>query len=236
MHKPFNKQVVLYSGGMDSFIMGHMFPDALKLYINSGSPYANKEVRRLPIDVEVVRDVLDLSMYEREDSIVPSRNAYLALVAANYGDEIMLGATAGDMSTDKDPRWADHMTALLRYMLSGKHFNPPRDIHVTLPIKHMTKGDLVQWYLEQGHDVEKLIRVVSCYSPDYLHCGVCKACTRKWLALEAHGIDTHGMWHTHPTEAPWGDVVSALESPDGWRSRGEDAYTRRVLQHHGLMS
>lgn len=226
-------QVILYSGGMDSLILGRMFPSALKLYVDTRSAYSKKELEFLPTDVLRAPSMLNLSHIERPDSIVPSRNAYLSLVAANYGDEIMLGATAGDASTDKDEKWAGMMTELLRYMYSSKHFTP-REIKVSLPIKDKTKAELVRWYVSDGHCIDTLVHSVSCYSSEHKHCGVCKSCTRKWLALEAEGISCDEIWHTHPRHANWDAVIAALSSGK-WRSPVEDDYAKAVLRINGFL-
>lgn len=228
-----SKEVILYSGGMDSFIMSHMYPNAFKLYVDVRSKYADKEIANLPKDVVVHRG-LDLSMFERDDAIIPSRNLYMVLAAANYGDTIMLGATAGDQSHDKDETFAVQATRILNHMMSGSHFIPSRKLLVTLPIKNRTKDALIKWYLNSYKgDREALVNSVSCYSEEHLHCGVCKSCTRKWLALEANNL-SFDKWHTHPSKADWTNVVTALQRGK-WRNDSEDRVARMVLERWRVM-
>ena len=61
--------------------------------------YSKEEMKRLPDDIVIEK--LDLSKWEREDKIIPLRNMYLIGIATNYGDEICLGATAGDRVLEK---------------------------------------------------------------------------------------------------------------------------------------
>lgn len=233
------EQVILFSGGMDSIMLATRFPEAVLLYVPTGSAYETKERARLPdlpgLEVITAPGRIDLSSYERDDAIVPSRNAYLALVAANYGRQIMLGATAGDMSTDKDDKWAGMMTGLLRYMLSGKHFPNGGKHRVLLPIKHLTKGELVRDYIASGHDPAVLAHSISCYTEGTTgHCGHCKACIRKWAAMEYNGVDTT-VWDAAPWEAPaWNEVITLWKRRGTWRTYKEDAYTFSVLRQRGV--
>lgn len=90
----YEKKVLLYSGGMDSWLIDKIWKPDVKLYVDMGTKYSQEEIKRLPADVVVEK--LDLSKWEREDKIIPLRNMYLIGIATNYGNEICLGATAGD--------------------------------------------------------------------------------------------------------------------------------------------
>ena len=228
--------VLLYSGGMDSFIIAHLYPDAKLLYIDSSSKYAKTELRSLPQPrpVKIVSSVFDFSTLERSDAIVPSRNLYFVTLAAEYGDTILLASTAGDNSTDKDELFAEHAGRILTHMYSSNHFKNRDNITVSLPGKHLSKGQLVFEYVAQGGDVSSLARTVSCYAGTEQHCGQCKACIRKWAALMANGIE-YDDFVTHPREYNWTSIVAAINSPDGWRCADEDAYTLKVLQQQGVV-
>ena len=88
----YEKKVLLYSGGMDSWLIDKIWKPDVKLYVDMGTKYSQEEIKRLPADVVVEK--LDLSKWEREDKIIPLRNMYLIGIATNYGNEICLGATA----------------------------------------------------------------------------------------------------------------------------------------------
>lgn len=229
--------VILYSGGMDSLMLAARYPDALRLYVDVKSRYSAKERAFLPSDV-LIDTHIDLGMWERSDAIIPARNLFLALVAAQYADDIMLGATAGDQSRDKDVHWAGLSTELLGYMLSGSHFrDPPRHPRVLLPIKHMTKGELVREYLASGGTIKALLESVSCYDPQQVHCGHCKSCLRKWVALEYNDIRVpRNYWAQDPADpVAWADIAPKLAPHGrGWRTPIEDAQTRIVLAQHGI--
>lgn len=234
-----NTQVILYSGGMDSYILAHLYPKARLLYVDVGSQYAAKEMAHLTSPdgrtVSVDRHI-DLGDWERTDAIIPGRNAFLVLVASQYGSDIMLGATAGDQSRDKDEKWAALMGQLMAYMYSGKHFQPARDMRVLLPIKDTTKAQLVATYMARGGKHRPLLDTISCYDPVHLQCGRCKSCLRKWVAMEFNGIVSANIWASNPKDpANWKEIIPALMSQKGWRSPLEDAETLRVLQNHGML-
>jgi 7-cyano-7-deazaguanine synthase in queuosine biosynthesis len=219
---------------MDSFLLAHLFPDAAKVYVDVGSIYSAKEKAHLPADVMVERGI-NLGKWERSDAIIPGRNAFMVLAASQYGDNIMLGATAGDQSRDKDDTWANMMTGLLRYMYSGKHFDPERDMSVSLPIKDLTKAELVQQYMRAGGAMLPLRDTISCYHPEHLHCGRCKSCLRKWVALEWNRIPSGAIWASDPRDpANWVEIVKTIKGK-GWRTLKEDAQTLSVLREHGIV-
>lgn len=231
-------QVILYSGGMDSVMLAHKYPDALRLYVDVRSRYADKELRHLPSDVVVNSGTLNLGPFERADAIIPGRNMMLAMVAAQFGNQIMLGATAGDLSTDKDETFASMATMLSSYMFSGRHFDGTWDVRVTLPIRAYCKVELVQDFLRHGGSPQALVDSVSCYHPEHVHCGWCKSCIRKWVAFEATGIKVpDDYWFRHPSLSPeWQDIVPKLLHSKGWRTEIEDIYTRAVLTRAGVMA
>src|SRR5574344_1570326 len=115
------KKVLLYSGGMDCYIINRLENPDVLLFIDNKSNYSSMEkellLKRKETDeslknLVIVEDFINMSLIERDDYIIPSRNAYFILKAAEYDDEIILGATAGDRSTDKDIRFANMMTDL----------------------------------------------------------------------------------------------------------------------------
>lgn len=230
------KKVILYSGGLDSLIAAHLISDARLVYIDTKSQYSKKEIAvfgNAPRPVEY-DERLKLADMERDDGIVPARNALLAIIGSYYGDEIILVSTAGDRSTDKDEEWAHMMTQLLSHMYGLPHFNPPRDVRVALPFKDLSKGELVEMYLAAGFDPKRLIRAISCYAPEPGHCGKCKACIRKWVALESNGI-IQPHWNTHPSEYNgWQPIVDEIKT-GGWRCSDEDARTLSLLDSYGVV-
>ena len=142
----YNKKVLLYSGGMDSWLIDKLWKPDIRLYIDMNTRYSKEEMKRLPDDIVIEK--LDLSKWEREDKIIPLRNVYLIGIATNYGDEICLGATAGDRVLDKSPVFAELYEELLGYLYQKQHWTEKRTIRINLDYKAYTKTELLKQFKE----------------------------------------------------------------------------------------
>jgi 7-cyano-7-deazaguanine synthase in queuosine biosynthesis len=183
-------RVLLYSGGMDSEAMRLLWGPAHLLYVDLGTAYAPAERRRLRDGVTVL-DLSALRWLERGDGILPARNLILSAIASSYGNVIGIGATLEDRVLDKSRRFADDTSALLTYLWSPQWWTPGKEVTVELPLKSLSKYDILARVAATGYDLEQLARQsFSCYAPlagDH-ECGACKPCARKWLAFTAHGV------------------------------------------------
>jgi hypothetical protein len=84
-----NKSVLLFSGGMDSLIFNKLLDPDILLYIPSGSIYEQIETNKIEfmIDSKILEKqkviieskTINLSKFERDDYIIPNRNAFLIL-------------------------------------------------------------------------------------------------------------------------------------------------------------
>ena len=158
------KKVLLYSGGMDSWLISKIWDPDVLLYVDMCTKYSKAEIARLPKDVIIEK--LDLSKWERPDAIIPLRNLYLIMVATNYGDEICLGATAGDRVLDKSFEFAEKASDLLSFLYSKQHWTEERNIKINLDFKNLTKKELLIKYLNQGGSLaEAANSSFSCYEP-----------------------------------------------------------------------
>lgn len=217
---PRGKKVLLYSGGMDSWLISQIWKPDVLLYVNINGRYNKQEMSHLPEDVVI--ENLDLSKWERPDKIIPLRNLYLIMLASNYGDKICLGATAGDRVLDKSFTFAEKTTDLLRYLYSPQWWNPTqRDIEVCLDFKDKTKTEILQMYLDQGGSIEKAWKEsFSCYEPDDEGhvCMSCKPCFRKFISFAELGfIDESWL----PTVIPYIGREIVPDIVAGTYGRGE---------------
>ena len=183
------KKVLLYSGGMDSWLIDKIWKPDVKLYVDMKTRYSEEEIKRLPDDVII--EQLDLGKWERDDAIIPLRNLYLVMLATNYGDDVCLGATAGDRVLDKSPQFAYKASDLLSFLYTKQHWTEERKINVNLDFKGMTKKELIAKYLQEGGNLEEAVRgSFSCYYPEDNHeCWQCKPCFRKYAAFKMNGYD-----------------------------------------------
>ena len=236
------KKVLLYSGGMDCYIINRLENPDVLLFIDNKSNYSSMEkellLKRKETDeslknLVIVEDFINMSLIERDDYIIPSRNAYFILKAAEYGDEIILGATAGDRSTDKDIRFADMMTDLLNHIYEDSHWcKGGRHIKVNFKYKECTKKDLIEMFMKKynlsGEETARILmeNSSSCYDfKDGKPCGTCKPCTRKWLAiLGATGVDTGQYFDTHPRSYFTSETIEQwIDRESGPNNRGRES-------------
>lgn len=188
-----DKKVLLYSGGLDSFLISYLWEPDIKLYFNIKGSYSKEEISKLPEDVQIID--FDLSEFEREDKIIPLRNLYFILMASNFGGHICLGATKGDRVLDKSLEFASKANDLLNYLYSPQWWLPKgRIINIDFVFKNMNKKDLLKAYVEKGGDLETAYnKSFSCYYPDEFgdECWNCKPCFRKWIAFASMGYIKH---------------------------------------------
>lgn len=207
-------------------------PD-LCVYVDTGARYAERELSRIVPPIHgplIIEKSVDLAKWELPSTVVPQRNAFLALVAAYYGDRILLGATAGDVNvSDTLPGFADRMTVLLQYLWFEQYWTNHRNVRLEFPYVRMTKMDLVEEYIEADGPVDRILNGISCYSATSRgHCGVCIACARKWVALRWCGVECDSRFDEHPTKFFTRAIMAKLEKRE-WRCPREDEQTLEVL-------
>lgn len=186
------KKVLLYSGGMDSWLIDKIAKPDLKLFVDIGTPSAKAEVKHLPSDVMVV-PLEDLGKLERKetDFILPLRNLYLIAMATNYGEHIILGANATDITLDKTPEFASKLEDLLNYMYLPQKWTTGKKIKVDVSYREYTKPALLKKYLEMGGSWEDAYnKSFSCYTPiSSKECHNCRPCFLKLMAFIDNGIN-----------------------------------------------
>ena len=200
------KEVVLYSGGMDSHIAWYYLGKPEAIYIVHGCRYEWKQLRAIQKireiegtnKISIVDGILNLSPFELPDANIPLRNMYFAMVAANLGyDKIYLIVQRGETSIpDRTPKFFKQISQILT-----EQFN--REIVVESPFFDMTKQDMVKWYLDNGGNIESLLHTTACFHPVYDACGNCKACFRRWVALRYNGLeDKYRNYHQDIRNSP----------------------------------
>lgn len=190
------KKVLLYSGGMDSWLMSKLWKPDIKLYVDMKTRYSENELARIRKEPDVQVVEFPLGQWEREDAIIPLRNMYLAMVACNVTGsedvEILIGATAGDRVLDKSPAFVAKATDILSYLYTPQHWIPEgKKVKVCIDYKQYTKTDLLKMFKKQGGDLkEAFTHSFSCYDPvDGHECWHCKPCFRKFTAFSEAGYE-----------------------------------------------
>lgn len=185
-----SKSVLLYSGGMDSYAANLLYAPDVLVYVDAGTRYSAVEMQRLPRGTEIV-EMHALNTFLAVDDVIPLRNLFFVAVAAQYGDNIILGATKQDFRLhDKSERFAADASDLMSYLLAKQFWTEGRTIQVQLPMKHMNKPAIIEAVHAKCGDagVQALADTWSCYTPNGNDvCGTCKPCRRKWIAFAATG-------------------------------------------------
>lgn len=177
--------ILLFSGGIDSFVAYHYLGKPQTIYFDLRTRYAEKEkmvIKKL-IPWTVIDNSLNLRDREYGDkAYVPFRNLLLACQAVKYSDTIVIAGVADDQVSDKSKEVFQKFSILLSELEN-------RSITVCSPFWDLTKEKVVKWYIENVGD-DLLLETVSCYSAgNETYCGTCPSCFRKWCALRANGYD-----------------------------------------------
>lgn len=182
------KKVLLYSGGLDSWLIDKIWKPDVKLYINIQGEYNDAEIARLPKDV-IVLDFPLLGKFEMKNKFVPLRNLYFLMIASNYGTDICLGATAGDGSKDKNVDFLYFTESMLSYLWNDKKIK--KTIHIEKTFSRLYKNEILDLYISKGGNINQLKdETFSCYTPiNGKECFDCYPCFRKFSLLFANGAE-----------------------------------------------
>jgi 7-cyano-7-deazaguanine synthase in queuosine biosynthesis len=176
--------ILLFSGGMDSFIAWHYLDKPQTLYIDLGTPYAQKEIKVVKelVPTTIIENCLDLKSRQIGDYFIPYRNLYFAMLANKYSNNIVMAGLKDDGIEDKNEAIFAEWSVMLSKMIKT-------EVTVMSPFWQMTKEDIVKWYIDNVGDTETLRKTVSCYSEeDTNYCGRCRSCFKKWAPFWNNNI------------------------------------------------
>lgn len=177
------KKVLLYSGGMDSYIISRLWKPDVRVYIDYHTPQTAIERSKLPDDVIIVDLPLDRFMSRDGKNVIPLRNLIFSAIAVNFGDVVALGGVADDIHFDSADEFVNDETRLFNKFFEHED---GRQVKIIVPYKHYTKEQLLELYISHGYSLDDLINESwSCYNPtdDGNECGCCSACIRKQSAI-----------------------------------------------------
>jgi 7-cyano-7-deazaguanine synthase in queuosine biosynthesis len=188
---PKNKTVMLFSGGLDSYLAYRIYKPDVLLYCACNHKYQARElkaIRDLKLKDQVTVDFsLDLEKWERTDAIIPLRNLLFAAVASRYGDLIWLGALSDEINWDKSKQFMAIASITMSHCYNPSYWCDGRTIDIESPVKKFTKAQLIALALELGIKPEEWAKTVSCYSKAGF-CGECSSCFKRWVAHTLNGI------------------------------------------------
>jgi len=182
-----DRRVLLFSGGLDSFIAWHYLNKPPCVYFDIGLPVCQQEIRvikelGIPVTIDTSVNLADREV-EGVNKFIPGRNLYYAMLATKYADKIYMAGLSDDNVNDKNKGIFQEFSRTLSTLNN-------KEIKVLSPFWEMTKADIVKWYLQNVGDTESLVKTGSCYelTEDSNYCGKCTCCFRKWVALWVNGI------------------------------------------------
>jgi len=222
------EKVLLYSGGMDSYIAWKYLGEPQTLYCNIGHRYSRFEMNVIARTVPwtIVESSVGLGRWEESNANIPMRNAFLCMLGAYYANEVVLVCQKEEMDMpDRSPYFFTAMSDWLSF-LNG------RDIQVTNPFPDMTKTQMVEWYVRSGFPIDTLLSTRSCYSLEEKACGNCGACFRRWVALINNNLREEYVTPVEKSNVLQ-DYLKRLEEGKYGELRREETY--RALRTAGVL-
>ncbi len=185
-----SKKVLLYSGGMDSWLIDKLWKPDIKLFFDIGTETNKVELERArKLDNTLIID-MPLSQFEQPNHnyYMPLRNLHFVSMAAHYGDEICIGAVACSRYKDNDLHFTQASQDLINYLLS-EDATRETTVKVVAPYRDYTKSELLGEYIKMGGHINTAYdETFSCYHPtDDKECMNCTACFSKFTAFYNNG-------------------------------------------------
>ena len=216
------KIAVLYSGGLDSYIMYHMAKtqcsakdEVVAIYYDHGQPVAKREIAKLPDFVEVrnidwlTESKLPVAQPGRREGaiMIPGRNLVFGTLIAcqELPDEIWMGTLKGethDKGTDKNYTFLGHLNTTVNYVLGPFKYHSPITARFPLAEAGLDKLGEVQWALANGLTKEQLVATRSCHDGDSDACGQCIQCVKRWAVFGECGFEE--SYDVHPLDSEFG--------------------------------
>jgi len=203
------KIVILYSGGLDSFIMKKLAEskgyETKLVHFDIGQGYSKKEmdaIHNSGYDVEIrkvdwLRPQQELSGKQENNSgniFIPGRNLILSSLAASIylPDEVHMGGLKGEDhagATDKTKTFIDKTNDTWSYVYSP--FDTIPKLVFPLVDQNWGKFEAVKWLYENDHATkEEILSTSSCLSDsESKNCGTCVVCCRRKYIFKQLGFE-----------------------------------------------
>ncbi len=209
MVKENKKIVILYSGGLDSFVMMKLAQsknlDIILCHYDIGQAYSKKELKAIKSCNHLVQikkvDWLNQNqdLFSKKDNncgsiFIPGRNMVLASLAAStfLPDEVWIGGLKGEdniKATDKNKTFVDKTNELWSYVYSP--FSVVPKLVFPLVNQNWGKFEAVEWlYKNNIASKEEILQTSSCLNDTKeKNCGVCIVCCRRKYIFKQLGFE-----------------------------------------------
>jgi len=229
------KITILYSGGLDSFIMKKLAEsngyETKLIHFDIGQGYSKKEddaIKNSGYDVEVrkvdwLRPQQELSGKQENNSgniFIPGRNLVLSTLAASItlADEIWMGGLKGEDhagATDKNKTFIDKTNDTWSYVYSP--FDTVPKLVFPLVDQNWGKFEAVKWLYENGHATkEEILNTSSCLSDsESKNCGHCVVCARRKYIFKQLGFEEEYEQDPLTGESNLKMIIEMLQTKEG---------------------
>lgn len=223
--------VILYSGGLDSFILRHYAkktePDAevICVYYNHGQASNDKEMSVLPDFVEKLHidwltpgQELWSAKGRTDKNMIPGRNLVFAVASAckHLPNEVWLGGLHGEnysSATDKNEQFMRMTSDILSYVLSP--FTEPVTVRAPFIELGLCKEGVIKWALGNGLTPDDLLATKSCYNGETDACGNCIQCFKRWAIFSQYGWSDNFHTPIWKSEVSLGIIEEILKTKLG---------------------
>jgi hypothetical protein len=187
--------VMLYSGGLDSFVTWRLLGQPKAVYFAIGH---RAEARELAMVEKVnekfggnieVSHRLNLADVEMPNGYIPYRNLFFIMMASYYSPNVVISQIL-EHAPDKNSRFYEKTSDLLEDITKGSFQQlEGGEIKVLAPFNRYTKTELVRQYKARGLPMEDITNFsTSCYSNKEVNCGECSSCFSRYVAMENNGV------------------------------------------------
>ena len=243
------KIVILYSGGLDSFILYHyakkyyLDREIECVYYKHGCQSEESELKNLPNFVEIKEiDWLNNSNKAKsKDSdpfagniYIPGRNLVFITLAAcqKLPTEIWMGTLADENNqtgTDKNTWFRMETEKLLNYTLSP-FLSKGLKIRFPFVENDWTKLKAIQWALDNELCEDEITKQVSCWNHDGENCGNCKQCFKRELNFRILGIKD--SYKENPLENNFGhDLIRGyIEKYESGKANADEKNVYKMIK------
>jgi len=211
------KIVILYSGGLDSFIMKKLADslgyETTLVHYDIGQEYSEKEMNaikysKFDVDIRTVDWLKSASNTKSKDGnvgagniFIPGRNMVLASLAASTDlpDEVWMGGLKGEdhsTATDKNNVFINKTNELWSYVYSP--FSTVPKLVFPLLEREWGKYEAVEWlYKTNKTEISDIIQTSSCLkNTKEKNCGTCIVCCRRYFIFKQLGFTE--IYASHP--------------------------------------
>ena len=205
-----SKNIVLYSPGIDSFLLRiylekieklknikYIYFDIKSKYSEVEKIYLEKQKKYYNLNLKIVDNFFNFKEIEEPSAYIEFRNLYLLMGATKFGNNIFFTSTLSDDVIDVDPN-------NLRKFIKILNFFTDKKIKIFFPLSNKYKCELLKFFIENNYiSINEVLEFTfSCYSPfdkekQYIafenlsnprlfksyECHSCRACLRKAIVL-----------------------------------------------------